>query len=144
LGRLARGCAVLAVILSIALGGCTLNPPRFDPAETAGLPAQLELAQVPFFPQKEYQCGPAALATVLRSAGAGGSPDELAKEVYLPGRKGSLQVELVAAARVRDRVTYEVSRDLPSLLRQVAAGPGDAEPGGAAHPHLALRGRRGI
>jgi tetratricopeptide (TPR) repeat protein len=111
-----------AAILLIALGGCTLNPPRFEPAQTAGLPAQLELTQVPFFPQKQYQCGPAALATVLRSAGAAGSPDELANEVYLPGRKGSLQVELVAAARMRDRVTYEVSRDLPSLLRQVAAG----------------------
>ena len=41
----------------------------------------------------------------------------------MPGRKGSLQIELVAAARMRDRVVYEVSpQDLPSLIRQVAAG----------------------
>jgi hypothetical protein len=59
---------------------------------------------------------------VLRSAGAGGSPEDLVAEVYLPGRKGSLQVELVAAARIRDRVVYPVSQDLPSVLRQVAAG----------------------
>jgi hypothetical protein len=111
-----------SALLLVALGGCTLNPPRFAPEETAGLPPQFELTQVPFFPQKQYQCGPAALATVLRSSGAAGSPDELANEVYLPGRKGSLQVELVAAARVRDRMAYEVSKDLPSLLRQVAAG----------------------
>lgn len=106
----------------MALAGCTLNPPRFPAEETAGLPPQVELTQVPFFPQKQYQCGPAALATVLRNSGAEGAPDELANEVYLPGRKGSLQVELVAAARMRDRMAYEIAKDLPSLLREVAAG----------------------
>jgi tetratricopeptide (TPR) repeat protein len=40
----------------------------------------------------------------------------------LPARKGSLQVELIAAARMRDRIAYQAGRDLPSLLRQVAAG----------------------
>ena len=109
-------------ILLVALAGCTLNPPRFPAEETAGLPAQVELTQVPFFPQKQYQCGPAALATVLRNSGAAGSPDELANEVYVPGRKGSLQIELVAAARLRDRMAYEVAKDLPSLMREVAAG----------------------
>jgi len=111
-----------ASILLVALAGCTINPPKFTAEETGGLPAQVELTQVPFFPQKQYQCGPAALATVLRNSGAAGSPDELANEVYVPGRKGSLQVELVAAARVRDRMAYEVAKDLPSLMREVAAG----------------------
>ncbi len=127
LRRLAPVCAApawvaLIWVALIALGGCTLNPPRFAPAQTDGLPAQAELTQVPFFPQERYQCGPGALATVLRSSGAAGSPDELVTEVYLPGRKGSLQVELVAAARMRDRVAYPVSQDLPSLLRQLTAG----------------------
>lgn len=122
LRRLVPARAATALLVLVALGGCTLNPPRFAPAEIAGLPAQAELAQVPFFPQKQYQCGPAALATVLHSAGAPGSPEDLVGEVYLPGRKGSLQVELVAAARMRDRVVYPVSQDLPALLRQVAAG----------------------
>ena len=119
---LAPASAAAACIGLLALGGCSLNPPRFTPAETDGLPAEVELTQVPFFPQKQYQCGPAALATVLRSAGAAGSPDELVGEVYLPGRKGSLQVELVAAARSRDRLVYPISQDLPALMRQVAAG----------------------
>jgi hypothetical protein len=120
LRRLALACA--ASILAAALGGCTISPPRFAPEETAGIAAQVELKQVPFFPQKRYQCGPAALATVLRSSGAAGTPDDLVNEVYLPGKKGSLQVDLVAAARMRDRVVYEVPRDMPALLHQVAAG----------------------
>ena len=116
------GSVRIGSVLLVALAGCTLNPPRFAPEETAGLPAQAELTQVPFFPQKRYQCGPAALATVLRSSGAAGTPDDLVNEVYLPGKQGSLQVELVAAARMRDRMVYEVSRDMPALLHQVAAG----------------------
>ena len=113
---------IAASVLLVALAGCTVNPARFQPEEIAGLPTQAELTQVPFFPQKRYQCGPAALATVLRSSGAAGAPDDLVNEVYLPAKKGSLQVELAAAARMRDRVVYEVSQDMPSLLRQVAAG----------------------
>jgi tetratricopeptide (TPR) repeat protein len=106
----------------VACGGCALYPPRFEPAEIAGLPARAELTRTAFFPQERYQCGPAALATVLRSSGAEGAPDQLIAEVYLPERKGSLQVELIAAARARDRIAYQVGQDLPSLLRQIAAG----------------------
>jgi tetratricopeptide (TPR) repeat protein len=122
LRRLAPACIAPCWGVLLALGGCTLNPPRFAPAETDGLPARAELTQVPFFPQQKYQCGPAALATVLQSSGAAAAPEELVTEVYLPGRKGSLQVELIAAARIRDRVAYPISQDLPSLLRQLAAG----------------------
>ncbi|MGB5717538.1 MAG: hypothetical protein WBN81_10635, partial [Gammaproteobacteria bacterium] len=33
----------------------------------AQLPAATELADTPFIPQQRYQCGPAALATVLQA-----------------------------------------------------------------------------
>ena len=55
-----------------------------------------ELDSVPFFPQQRYQCGPAALATVLVDAGVDTDADALVPEVYLPGREGSLQVGLDA------------------------------------------------
>src|SRR5207237_9306004 len=57
-----------------------------------GLPEHVELTQVPFFPQDEYQCGPAALATVLASSGVKVTPEELVAQVYIPERKGSLQI----------------------------------------------------
>jgi hypothetical protein len=59
----------------------------------------VELSDTPFFPQERYQCGPAALATVLNVRGVGVVPDELVSQVYLPGREGSLQLEMVAAVR---------------------------------------------
>ena len=43
----------------------------------------------------------AALATVLNYSAATTTPEDLAHEVYIPGRKGSLQIEMLAAARNR-------------------------------------------
>lgn len=105
-----------------ALFGCASHPPVLTDAAIAHLPRQVELGQVPFFPQEQYQCGPAALATVLQSAQVPVSAPELIAAVYLPKRKGSLQLELIAATRLRDRMPYELPTQLPALLQQVAAG----------------------
>ncbi|MHB8549704.1 MAG: PA2778 family cysteine peptidase [Acidiferrobacterales bacterium] len=80
------------------------------------------MSGVPFFPQKAYQCGPASLAMALNWAGVKVKPDQLAPEVYLPKRRGSLQIELVAAARRNGRVAYVIRPGLPSLLTELGAG----------------------
>ena len=88
----------------------------------AALPDRIELADVPFFAQDEYQCGPAALAMTLRYAGVGITPDELVPQVYLPARKGSLQVEMLAAPRKHGIVSYALAPRLQDVLAEVAAG----------------------
>ena len=88
----------------------------------AGLPAKVELTAVPFFPQEDYYCGPSALAMVLNAAGVKVTPEDLVDQVYLPGRKGSLQVEMLAAARRRGLVAYELAPAVTDMLREVAAG----------------------
>jgi len=88
----------------------------------AGLPASVELAAVPFFPQDDYQCGPAALAMVLANAGLKVTPQDLVPQVYLPARQGSLQVEMLAAARRNGLVSYQLAPDYSALLRELAAG----------------------
>jgi hypothetical protein len=113
----ATACAAL-----LALAGCAGREMLSEPLARTGLPSQAELRDAPFFPQRDYQCGPAALATVLVASGAPVSPDELVAEVYVPGRRGSLQAELMAATRSRDRLAYLMVPDLRSLLAQVAAG----------------------
>ncbi len=85
-------------------------------------PARIELTAVPFFPQDRYQCGPAALATVLAATGVAVTPDELVPQVYLPGRRGSLQAELVGSARRHDRLPYILASTTDALLREVRAG----------------------
>jgi tetratricopeptide (TPR) repeat protein len=87
-----------------------------------GIPEKVELTQVPFFPQEEYQCGPAALATALASFGVKVTPEDLVPQVYLPERKGSLQVEMLAAARRHGLVSYQLAPRFEDLLRELAAG----------------------
>lgn len=104
------------------LFGCATRPPELNPAATAHLPRRVELVDTPFHPQDEYQCGPAALATVLNAVHVDVSPQALTSEVYIPGRKGSLSVELIAAARTRDRLAYQLDANVGALLEEIAAG----------------------
>jgi len=82
----------------------------------------VEWRAVPFFPQTPFHCGPAALATVLGHAGFDATPDRLADALFLPAREGTLQVEMLAAARRAGAVAVVLPPDLATLLREVAAG----------------------
>ena len=95
-----------------------LSDAQFQP----DAPASVDLIGVPFFPQEAYQCGPAALATALSYSGIEVTPQQLTPRVYLPAKAGSLQVEMVAAARRYDRIPYVIPPTLPALLAEVQAG----------------------
>ena len=82
----------------------------------------VQLADIPFFPQQTYQCGPAALATVLNANGVIVSPDQLVSQVYLPERRGSLQIEIIAAARRYDQVPVIIEPSLSALLETLRGG----------------------
>ena len=123
----AQNARVIAgVFVFAAVAGCASWVPQTRELAgrgvLPGLPEKVELAAVPFFPQLEYQCGPAALATVLANAGVKTSPEELAPQVYIPERKGSLQVEMLAAARRHGMVSYALAPRFEDVLREVAAG----------------------
>jgi tetratricopeptide (TPR) repeat protein len=80
------------------------------------------LTDVGFFPQEAYQCGPAALATVLDYSQQQVTADELVSQVYIPARQGSLQIEMLATARRYNRLPYVLPASLGSILQEVAAG----------------------
>ena len=81
----------------------------------------MELTAVPFFPQSEYQCGPAALATALRYAGADVDAEGLVREVYAPGLRGSLQPELLGSTRRHGFIPYVIEPDAEALAAELAA-----------------------
>ncbi len=121
--RFAAGVAVL--VAGTLLSGCASLLPQTKALSQGippGLPPKVELTETPFFPQLEYQCGPAALATVLANAGVKTTPAELVPQVYLPARKGSLQVEMLAAARRHGMVSYQLAPRFEDILREIAAG----------------------
>jgi len=87
-----------------------------------GLPQRVELAQVPFHAQSDFLCGPATLAMVFNAAGFKADVESLTPMVYLPGRQGSLQAEMLGATRRSGLVAYTLAPRLEDLLREVAAG----------------------
>lgn len=66
---------------------------------------------VPFFPQDEYMCGPAALASVIGYWGRGEGMEKVAKEVYEEKLKGTLPLDLFLYAKEKgfDAVYYKGS-----------------------------------
>jgi hypothetical protein len=121
--RPARWLALWAAVLLLA--GCGILIPQTVGLRTdwpEGVPREVELTHVPFFPQEEYQCGPAALAMVMDHAGSAVRPEALVDEVWLPSHHGSLQLEMLAAPRRHGLVSYRLAPRYADLLREVAAG----------------------
>ena len=125
-----RGAAFLTSILYskgrllpallLLLSGCASLP---DAVRELGVSAgRVELEDAPFFPQQRYQCGPAALTTVLTMSGASGSLPAIVDKVYLPEKTGSLQVELMAATRTSGRLPYVIDGTLSAVWNELAAG----------------------
>lgn len=115
LARRAAGPVLAACWLLLA--GCATQVPLLDSTARA-----VELADTPFHPQRDFQCGPAALATVLGSSGVEVAPDTLTPLVYLPERRGSLQIEMQAAPRRFERLSYRIGAELEDITAELEAG----------------------
>jgi tetratricopeptide (TPR) repeat protein len=102
------------------LAGCASIPPSVSELPVSG--QAIELEDTPFYPQERYQCGPAALTTALVQSGAGASLEDIVDKVYLPGRQGSLQVELLAATRTEGRLPYVIDGSLGAIWQELEMG----------------------
>jgi len=78
------------------------------------------IAEVPFYPQQQYFCGPTTLAEVAGFYGLSNSPDDIAPATFIPGLDGTLQIEMAAATRQLGLVAYAQPRaTLAQLLSLV-------------------------
>ncbi len=112
-----------AGIFLLGLAGCaTPQLQALVGSDSPGIPQRAEIGAVPFYSQDDYQCGPAALAMVLGAGGKAIEPEALRPQVYLPDRHGSLQIEMLAAARRNGFVAVEIKPNLSDLLTEIAAG----------------------
>ena len=112
----------LSVGLGLGLAGCALQTRALRAQPPLELSRPVELTATPFFPQTEYQCGPAALATALGAVGIDADPLRLGEQVFLPARTGTLQVEMIAGARRHAAVATQLPPTLNAVLREVRAG----------------------
>jgi tetratricopeptide (TPR) repeat protein len=110
-------CAL--ALLPLLLLGCATPP------QTAALQARPVAAvrlTLPFVPQDDYQCGPAALQMALRASGAQVDLQTLVAQVFLPARQGSLQPEMLATARRHGRLALMLPPQLDAVLAELHAG----------------------
>lgn len=122
----------MVVLVPGVLAGCAGKPleyRRLVDSETTDVPKTVELKETPFFPNDTYHCGPAALATLLADSGVTITAAEVVDQTYLPELQGTLQHELLGAARRAGRVPYELDPSLEDLLLEIAHG----------HPVLVLQ-----
>lgn len=110
----------LVPALFVLTSGCASIPPSVSELPDAAQAVELE--GTPFFPQERYQCGPAALTTVLAMSDVDVALDNMVDKVYLPGRQGSLQIELMAATRTEGRLPYQVDGTLDAIWKELEAG----------------------
>lgn len=111
---------IVAISAASLIAACAADPFRSVEAVPANSAAEIEEAA--FFPQQAYQCGPAALATVLQTSGIPITPDVLVPLVFIPERGGSLQTEIIATARTFGRIPYVIEPAFAALLRELDAG----------------------
>ena len=109
--------AAFLIILPAFLSACAIPGSAVDFSGRR----PVDLKDTPFFAQTDYQCGPAALATVLGASGLTLTPDDLVPKVYTPGRKGSLQIDIVAATRGYARIPYIIDPEIDHLLDELDA-----------------------
>ncbi|MFP4314829.1 MAG: C39 family peptidase [Desulfovibrionales bacterium] len=113
------GSAILLLLTLVLGAGCAAKPATQDsswPRDRA------EISGIPLFPQEAYQCGPAALATVLVHFGDVVTPEEIAGEVFSSHRRGSLSLDLVLYARTRGFSAQWFKGEIADLTESVLAG----------------------
>ena len=59
---------------------------------------------------------------LMNTSGVNISPEALVNEVYIPAKKGSLQIEMLSATRRHDLIAYELNPRLSNLIEEIAAG----------------------
>lgn len=110
--------AAVLLLLAVLLTGCAGRlPTAFAPPVGAA-----RLANVPFFPQVEYQCGPASLAGVLNYYGKRITPEEVAQAIFRDNIRGTVTLDMVLYARERGFAARWFNGSVGEIVEAINAG----------------------
>ncbi|HMK60720.1 MAG TPA: C39 family peptidase [Dissulfurispiraceae bacterium] len=105
LNKTVRKKALAIVIVALILCACSSAPVK--PQANA-----VVIGNVPFFPQEDYQCGPAALAGVLHYWGSSVGIGDIADAIFSKSARGTLTFDMVLYA---ERLGYSATQYQGSL-----------------------------
>lgn len=112
------GTALLILHVCL-LSGCSTGAKELEIAR----PSQAVLIKdVPFFPQLDYQCGPASLAGVLNYHGDTVTPAEIAEAIYRQKIRGTVSLDMVLYARQRGFASKWYEGSTADIVRAVDSG----------------------
>lgn len=80
------------------------------------------IENVPFYPQKKYQCGPAALAAVLNYWGVSVSSQEVSDEIFSKSARGTLTIDMVVYAQKMGLKATYYKGDIENIKRNISDG----------------------
>jgi ABC-type bacteriocin/lantibiotic exporter with double-glycine peptidase domain len=116
----------LVILLGLAAGSGLVRGERPTRSWGRPRPSAHRIEEVPLAEGARDWCGPAALAAVLQYHGEETTAEEIARDIYLPGYRGSLNIDLLVWARKRgfevwadagsrERIMEAVCRDRPVI-----------------------------
>lgn len=106
-----------AVLLCFALSSCASSSAPVPVSFPAG--SSRIIKSVPFFPQDQYQCGPAAMASVLNYRGVKTTPEEVAAAIYSKSARGTLNFDMVFYAEKKGLFARQYPGNLADLKYRI-------------------------
>jgi hypothetical protein len=115
--------AIFRLFLVSLISGCATLGPQTQAflSEPLTIPESKKITAAPFIEQTENYCGPATLAMAMSSAGRSVPVEVLGQEMITPGKKGTLQEDMLGASRRHGFLAVRI-RGIPALLGEIAAG----------------------
>jgi predicted double-glycine peptidase len=107
---------IYSVLVCMALCACAA---RIEIPEMGDM---LIIENVPFFPQDDFQCGPASLAMVLSYNGVHVTPEDIAKEIFSQSAGGTLTIDMVLYAQRRGLSAFQRKGSMEELKKSIASG----------------------
>lgn len=107
---------VLFIVLIPFLVSCT------DSQLLRGSDSPRIIQNVPFYPQEDFQCGPASLAAVLNFWGISITPEEIAKEIFSPTARGTLTLDMMGYPQKKGMKVLHYKGSIEDIKNKIDLG----------------------
>lgn len=122
LNSVKQACVIAGFLLFTFLLTACQSSPQADKLKQEGmasLPPSYVIDDVPFYPQEQFYCGPTTLSEVFGFYGVDIPPKDIAPKIFIPDKNGSLQLEMVSAARSYGFLPYSSRGTLTSIIELI-------------------------